>query len=78
MGQQQITNFFYEFSFLLFPHHLFILKNDMKLIQVTPILKDLIVKILKWNKIIPLCQDLNGKVEFPDESTLISGTMPQA
>lgn len=34
MGQQQITDFFYEFSFLLFPHHLLILKNDMKLIQV--------------------------------------------
>lgn len=32
--------------------------------RIKPTLKDLLVKIENWNKTIPLCQDLSGKVEF--------------
>lgn len=65
--------------------HLF-WKNDMKLIRVKPTFLDLIVTFEDWNKIIPLCQDLRGKVELPLSaemssklvSSVLSGRMPQA
>lgn len=84
MDQQQFTDFFSEFSLFFLPHHLLILTNDIKLILVKANFMDLIVKIEEWNKIIPLCQDLCGKVEFSLNSqmsfrlvsSVISGTMP--
>lgn len=58
----------------------------MKLIRVNPTFLDFIVKFEDWNKIIPLCQDLRGKIEFPLSaemnsklvSSVLSGRMPQA
>lgn len=58
----------------------------MKLIRVKPTFLDLIVTFEDWNKVIPLCQDLCGKVEFPLSaemssklvSSVLPGRMPQA